>query len=192
MSYDDRRDLYYVSSTSGGRRHTKTFHQYEDALSALYPGLKTGTAPAPTQDSTLGQWLVWWLAEEVTPSRAASTTYGYRNIVRHHVLPALGDIPLASLTPLHLQTYLSMKLGEGLSPNTVIKHYTLLYTALNKAVGLGLLSANPSLSVTPPRPNPTRYTCYSPQQLRILFQATEGTPLGLAIRLAGLFGPAAQ
>lgn len=188
LSYDDRRHLYYVICTIGGRRQTKTFHRYKDALAALYPGLKTGTAPAPAQSSTLGQWLVWWLTEEVTPSRAASTAYGYRNIVQRHVLPALGDIPLASLTPLHLQTYLSMKLGEGLSPNTVIKHYTLLHMALNKAVHLELLSADPSLSITPPRPNPTRYTCYSPQQLRILFQATAGTPLGLAVRLAAYLG----
>ncbi|MCF2617782.1 site-specific integrase [Oscillibacter valericigenes] len=114
--------------------------------------------------------------------------YGYQNIVRRHLLPALGDIPLKALTPLQIQTYLSIKLGEGLSANTVLKHYHLLRTALGQAVHLGLLEVNPSCKVTPPRLNPTQYTCYSPQQIRILFKATGGTPLGLAIRLATYLG----
>ena len=70
------------------------------------------------------------MAEDVVPSRATSTAYGYRNIVRRHLLPMLGDVPLTELSPLLLQTYFSIKPNEGLSPNTVLKHYTLLHTAL--------------------------------------------------------------
>lgn len=192
LSYDDRRDLFYVISQIGGQRHNRTYHTYDDTLAALYPGVSRGGStegrPLPEPTATLGQWLDWWLTEDVAPSRAASTAYGYRNIVRRHLLPALGDIPLWKLSPLLFQTYLSMKLGEGLSPNTVLKHYNLLHTALRQAVRLRLLPKDPSQDVTPPRLNPSRYTCYSPQQLRILFQATEGTTLGLAVRLAAYLG----
>lgn len=175
-----------------GLRQSRTYHTYRAALEALYPGLSrcagTSRKPIPTPSATLGQWLDWWLTEDVTPSRAVSTAYGYRNIVRRHLLPVLGDMPLTELSPLLLQTYLSVKLGEGLSPNTVLKHYTLLHAALGQAVRLGLLPGDPSRSVTPPRLAPSRYTCYSPQQLRILFQVTEGTTLGLAVRLAAYLG----
>ena len=189
LSYDDRRSLYYVTTNSGGKRQSKTYPTYTGALAALYSSASLSSERnCPEPSSTLGQWLEWWMAEDVNPSRAASTIYGYRNIVRRHLLPVLGDVPLAELSALLLQTYLSVKLGEGLSPNTVLKHYTLLHAALGKAARLGLLPEDPSRSVTPPRLAPARYTCYSPQQLRILFQATEGTTLGLAVRLAAYLG----
>lgn len=192
LSYDERRNLFYVTSQIGGQRHSRTYHTYDDALAALYPSVSRGGStegrPLPEPTATLGQWLDWWLTEDVAPSRAASTAYGYRNIVRCHLLPVLGDVPLTELSPLLLQTYLSVKLGEGLSPNTVLKHFTLLHTALGQAVRLGLLPGDPSRSVTPPRLAPSRYTCYSPQQLRTLFQVTEGTTLGLAVRLAAYLG----
>lgn len=192
LSYDEQRNLFYVTSQISGQRHSRTYPTYDDALAALYPGVSHDisadgkTRPSPT--ATLGEWLDWWLTEDVAPSRAESTAYGYRNIVRHHLLPILGDVPLAELSPLLLQTYLSIKLGEGLSPNTVLKHYTLLHAALGQAVKLRLMPVDPSRQVTPPRREPSRYTCYSPQQLRILFQATEGTTLGLAVRLAAYLG----
>lgn len=192
LSYDEQRDLYYMTRSKDGRRQSRTYRTYQDALAALYPGIsrtaETGERPIPAPSATLGQWLNWWLTEDVAPSRATSTAYGYQNIVRRHLLPALGDVPLKALSPLQIQTYLSIKLGEGLSANTVLKHYNLLRTALGQAVHMGLLAENPSRKVTPPRLNPTQYTCYSPQQLRILFQATEGTPLGLAVRLAAYLG----
>lgn len=191
LSYDEKRNLYYVTSASGKHRQSRTYKTYDAALSALYPGLSQnsgmGNRPFPKPSTTLGQWLDWWLAEDVVPSRAVSTVYGYRNIVRRHVMPALGDIPMLRLTPLHIQTYLSIKQSE-LSPNTVLKHYHLLRTSLGQSIQLGLLPSNPSDSVMPPRSVPTRYTCYSPQQLRILFQVTKGTPLGLAVRLATYLG----
>lgn len=192
LSYDDLRGLYYVTTHNGGKRQSKTYPSYNDALSALYPCISScsggSSRPLPEPSATFGQWLVWWMNEDVVSSRAESTIYGYRNIVYRHQLPALGDVPLRALSPLLLQTYLSMKLRQGLSPNTVLKHYNLLHTALRQAVRLGLLEKDPSQDVTPPRLNPSRYTCYSPQQLRILFQATEGTTLGLAVRLAAYLG----
>lgn len=192
ISYDDRRNLYYVTTVGNGRRKSRTYSTYDQALAALYPGVSQNNwpheRPIPEPSATFGQWLDWWLTEDVAASRAVSTSYGYRNIVRRHLLPTIGDIPLAGLSSFHLQTYLSMKLSEGLSPNTVLKHYNLLHTALHQAVRLGLLSGDPSRGVTPPRLTPSQYTCYSPQQIRILFQLTKGSPLGLAVRLAAYLG----
>lgn len=193
LSYDDQRRLYYVTAYDGGRRHTRTFRRYEDAVAALYPGTAAqGTpqrkTPPPERNTTLGQWLDWWLAEDVGPNRAASTAYGYRNMARCHLLPALGGVPLQALTTLQIQVYLYQKLSEGLSPNTVAKHYTMLHTALRRAAALALLEKNPMEKVTPPQKRPQKYTFYSPEQLRILFRAAEGTMLELAVKLAAYLG----
>ena len=104
LSYDDLRGLYYVTTHNGGKRKSKTYPTYSHALAALYPRVSSSSGgnscSFPGSSATLGQWLDWWLTEDVNPSRAASTAYGYRNIVRCHLLPMLGDVPLADLSPL--------------------------------------------------------------------------------------------
>ena len=120
--------------------------------------------------------------------RAASTIYAYRNMARCHILPALGTIQLRRLTPMRLQTYLYDQLDEGLSPNTVTKHYVLLFTALRKATTLELLDANPMERVTPPKKEAAKYVFYSPEQLRRLFSIVEGTMMELAVKLAAYLG----
>lgn len=122
------------------------------------------------------------------PNRAASTAYNYRNMARCHILPALADQPLRQLSPLKVQMYLYQKLSEGLSPNTVIKHYTMLFTALERAKRLELLDRNPMEQVLPSRARSVEHSFYSPAQLRILFRAVEGTVLELAVKLAAYLG----
>ena len=188
LSYDDERRLYYVTLPgSGRRRHTKTFRSYEEALRMLNESVVSSSV-YPGAFCSLGQWLEWWLREDVSASRAASTLYAYQNIVRTHILPALGTVPLRSLNPLIIQNYLSQKLTEGLSPNTVLKHYTLLFTVLRKAAALKLLPENPMEQVVPPRRIAPRYTFYSPEQLRILFRVVEGSLMELPVKLAAYLG----
>lgn len=195
LAFDDQRNLYYLTTfTKNGTRRTKTFRTYEEALVACYPGLTASPPPnyrpaaEPKSGCTLAEWMNWWLTEDVAGNRAASTTYGYRNMARCHILPALGSASLSSLTPLRLQAYLYDKFGEGLSPNTVNKHYTLLYTALQRAIDMNLLDKNPMERVSPLQKNEVHHAFYSPEQLRILFQVTAGTMLGLTVKLAAYLG----
>lgn len=183
IAYDDTRRLYYVSLYKDGKRKTKTFSSYSQALESLHWNERL-----PLPNCTLQQWLTWWLYTEVMPYRAESTTYGYRNIIDLHLIPAIGQIPLNALSPLLIQTYLSQKLGENLSPNTVRKHDVLLRTSLRRATDLHLLDHNPMLSVIPPQMRETTYTCYTPQQMRILFHAAHGTMMELPIKLAAYLG----
>ena len=120
--------------------------------------------------------------------RAESTLYAYRNMARCHVLPALGRIPLAELTPLRIQGYLYEKMNQGLSPNTVIKHYVMLTTALGMAVRLEMLERSPMDRVTPPKKKEARFSFYSPEQLQLLFSAVSGTMMELPVKLAAYLG----
>lgn len=194
LSYDEARDRYYVTEYTEEGRRTKTYHSRNEAIAVLFPGADAHSpalpkgAPPPNASCTLGTWLDWWLSEDVTSNRAASTAYNYRNMARCHILPALADQPLRQLTSLKVQMYLYQKLNEGLSPNTVIKHYTLMFTALERAKQLELLDRNPMEQVLPPKARAIEHTFYSPAQLRILFRAVEGTVLELAIKLAAYLG----
>lgn len=195
LAYDSERQKYYAvfnggTDGAGGRmRHTRTFATYEAAMTALreFYGLGGAYLPAPGQCS-LRDWLRYWLEEVVARDRAESTVYGYRNIIRCHIVPAIGDTPLRDLSPLLLQNYLYERLDEGLSPNTVRKHHVLLSSALRLAVRQEVLRRNPMERVDPPKKLPSRYTFYTPTQLQVLFAAVEGSTMELAVKLAAYLG----
>lgn len=115
LAYDTERQLYYAVFRQDGRRYTRTYRTREEAQAAL-EGNSCADRRLPGKDCTLGEWLTFWLEEVVARDRAESTLYAYRNMARCHVLPALGRIPLAELTPLRIQGYLYEKMNQGLSP----------------------------------------------------------------------------
>lgn len=182
-----RRQLYYAVFRQDGRRYTRTYRTREEAQAAL-EGNSCADRRLPGKDCTLGEWLTFWLEEVVARDRAESTLYAYRNMARCHVLPALGRIPLAELTPLRIQGYLYEKMNQGLSPNTVIKHYVMLTTALGMAVRLEMLERSPMDRVTPPKKKEARFSFYSPEQLQLLFSAVSGTMMELPVKLAAYLG----
>ena len=187
LAYDTERRLYYAVFRQDGRRRTRTYRTLEEAESAL-EGRGEERRRLPGVNCTLGQWLTFWLEELAARDRAESTLYAYRNMVRCHLIPALGDVPLRELTPLALQNYLFERMERGLCPNTVIKHYVLLTTALGLAVRLEVLDRSPLERVTPPRRQESHYRFYTPGQMQILFGAVEGTLLELPVKLAAYLG----
>ncbi len=114
--------------------------------------------PAANASSPLGDWLDLWLDDEIEPNRAETTVNGYQNIIRNHMRPALGKVPLTDLTPELINGYYQWLAEEkGLSPNTIRKHHVLLHTALKAAFRQGVIPVNPALRATPPGPPPA--TC---------------------------------
>ena len=100
----------------------------------------------------LGDWLA-----HVRGRVRASTYEGYEVMLRLHAMPALGDLPLASLTPLHLQRLYGslMSPTEGtpaLASGTVRNLHLVLTQALSQAVRWELLLSNPAAGAQPPRP----------------------------------------
>ena len=100
----------------------------------------------------------------------------------------LGETHLTELTPLQIQNYLYEKMHQGLSPNTVIKHYVMLNTALQLAVRLEIIARSPTERVLPPKKKEIRINFYSPEQLQQLFAAVENTMLELPVKLAAYLG----
>ena len=143
----------------------------------------------PPQSPTLAQWLRRWLEQEVAPNRAATTLYGYTNIVERHLIPALGQVPLDRLDQITLEGYYrGLAEEKGLSANTVRKHHTLLHTSLQCACRQGLLTGNPAKQAAPPRPEQGQAGFYTPEQLCRLLRAVRGHPLELPVRLASNLG----
>lgn len=140
-------------------------------------------------DPTLSDWLYRWMECEVAPSHAKTTLYAYTNIIKRHVVPALGKVRLSQLTPALLEEYYHwLSTSRQLSSNTIRKHHILLHTSLDAACRLGVLAANPADLALPPRFEAASAHFYTPEQLNKLLTAVKGHALELPVLLACSLG----
>lgn len=172
------------------RKH-KTFTSRKEAdlaLSRHNVTMEDGTAVAP-RVMTLKEWLEYWLNNMYAQRSAETSVYAYRNMIDRHIVPALGNLKLQRLKPMHVQKYYSTLMDEKeLSPNTVIKHHDLLNTALKAAVKQEYLVRNPLDGVERPKKIQHQANIYTPEQLQKLFQLIKGDRLETAVKLGSYLG----
>jgi integrase len=149
---DSYRVFVSYKDTDGHRRHaTGTAHSITEAKklkTQLQTRADTRTLTQPK--GNLAEYLNRW-CKDYANNLSPTTLTGYQSIIRYHITPAIGSLPLRNLSPEHLQRYYTDKIKTGLSTTTVRHHHTMLHRALKQAVQWGLLSRNPADMVTPPR-----------------------------------------
>lgn len=197
ISYDDTKKLYYVNmdygkdGTGKRKKQTKTFSKKSEARAALkaFEADKTkGTLVIP-KETTLKEWLEYWMNDIVKPNCEESTIYYNSQIIDNHIVPALGEIPIQQLKPKQIQQYYTLLINEkGLSSNTARKHHTLLKTALKLAVKQDLLLRNPIDKVEPPKLVRKEVSCYNPEEFKKLCDLIKGNRLEIVVKLAGFLG----
>lgn len=93
------------------------------------------------RDATVAQWATTWL-ERLERTSAPGTVRFHRSCLRTHILPALGDTPIASLTTRGLtQWWESLDCGPAARRNAYNTLRALLYAAVDDEGTL--LDANP-------------------------------------------------
>ena len=195
IAYDTQRRSYYVTirrpAPDGTTRRTaQCYPTMELAIQALdrKGGEKLLAQDEDLEKLTVGQWLTYWLEQIIKPSRSASTVHGYTMIIRNHVAPGLGSIPLKKLTASQVQLYLNRMQAQGLCANTVRKHYMLLHNALEHARRQELVVRNVSEYVTPPSASDPTHHFYDSETMARLFEILAGTSMEPVVKLAGYLG----
>jgi integrase len=140
---------------SRGRRqrkhvYSKTRSEVAAKLRLLQASVDHGLAPPPER-LTVDQFLTTWLAESARPAVRPSTFRSYEGIVRVHIKPTIGRIPLGRLTPGDVQRLLNERLASGLGPRSVAMIRAVLRTALGLAVRWGQIPRNVAALTDPPR-----------------------------------------
>jgi len=150
--------------------HARTKREAEAASTSLLHSLDTGGYVEPSA-LLVRDYLERWLTEYAAHNVAPYTFDRYCEIVRRHLIPALGAVRLNQLTPVRIQRYYAHALESGrlkplrpksvagktlepitsLSGQTVLHHHRVLRVALKRAVRLGLLVANPCDRLDAPR-----------------------------------------
>ena len=175
-------------------RRTSTFRGSKKAASAELTKriheLNTGTS-ATSGKMRLGEYLNRWLADYAKVKVAPKTYEVYADIVQNHLIPGLGHVPLARLTPLHVEAYYREALESGrkngcggLSPRSVLHHHRVLKGAMGRAVKWQLIVRNPLDAVDPPRVTPHEVSTLDEDECVRLLQTSVGTELYLPILLA--------
>jgi integrase len=143
---------------------------------------------APPGKLIVGEYLKRWLVEYARPNTAPKTFRRYEQIVRVHLLPSLGSIPLTKLRPLHIQQVYAQVREKGLSARTALHCHRVLREALQHALRWQLIGRNPADSVEPPRPMRHEIAALSPDDAQRILEVSEATPYGNLVHLALMTG----
>lgn len=120
--------------------------------------------------TTLGEWFVRWLDDTVKPSVRRSTFRAYEANVRRHLIPSLGRLTLAKLTPAHVRRFMAERLEQGLSPRSVQFMRANLRAAVQQAVIDGLIGRNVVDLVKAPSVPRFEVEPLTPEQLRAFLE----------------------
>lgn len=136
-----------------GREHARHFARKVDAtrwLDSVTAAVETGTYVDPRAAScTLGEYADTWLSRQV--QLKPSTRSRYTAIVRTHIRPAFGAVPLAKIERSAVAAWVTELVDAGLAPPTVRHAHRILHMILNTAVDDGRLIRNPASRVKLPR-----------------------------------------
>lgn len=134
--------------TPDGRQYKRSFRTRKEAETfearELADRSRGAWVDARAGEVPLREYANRWLLER--GGLRPRTRELYETLLRRHIVPALGDLALAKLTPSAVRSW-HARLSDGPRPgaSTVAKSYRLLRTILNTAVEDGLLVENPCL-----------------------------------------------
>ena len=167
--------------------------------------------------TTVRQFAELWMEQHVIPNCKPTTLKTYQSFLESRILPVLGDIPLAELTPMRLTQFINAirsdparttalppdqrvrvsdrgrqpSAPKPISDRTVRHYYDTIRDMLNKAVQWEYLQSNPMLKVDPPKYRRRRVNFLDDRQAVQLLRclaAEESLPMRCAVLLALLCG----
>lgn len=156
--------------TVNGVRRTATWQKEPTRRQIAAKIAAWSGSQSPSDGITVAEYLGRWLRDGL-PRARPRTVQRYRYIVEHHIVPVLGDLPLADLSPLDVQRWVN-----GLE--AVQRHALMcLRAALSRAVAWNLSDRNPAQYVQLPTLDHKPSRILSPDQMRTLIEQVRGDPL---------------
>ena len=161
-----------------GKRKRKTY--YATTRREVQEQLKVAlrdqqqSLPVASDRLTVRQFLDTWLIESVKSTVRPRTFQSYSELVRVHLGPGLGRIPLSKLSPDDVQKLINRKLASGLSPRRVQYIHAVLRRALGQAEKWGRVQRNVAKLVDTPRVQKVEIKPFSPEEARRFLQAIKG------------------
>lgn len=130
-----------------------------------------------------------WL-NSVRSTIATATYQSYANMLKARIIPYFEPrgIAVMDLTPQDIEDFYQKVLADGCTTNTVIHYHAIIRKALQSAVRKDTIAKNPADKVDRPKKNVYHGTFYSEEEMLELFDAVEGDPLELCVKIATYYG----
>lgn len=130
-----------------------------------------------------------WL-NSVRSTIATATYQSYANMLKARIIPYFEPrgIAVMDLTPQDIEDFYQKVLADGCTTNTVIHYHAIIRKALQSAVRKDIIAKNPADKVDRPKKNVYHGTFYSEEEMLELFDAVEGDPLELCVKIVAYYG----
>ena len=160
------------------RRHLTrgTKRELDAAVRELENARDAGEQPWLLENMSVGQWLTLWMDTILPLSVRWKTRSGYVSLMRVHVIPNIGSLPLADLRPETLEQLYRQLLDEGRSVHVVHAVHRTLRSSLSEAVRRKRLVHNPAAIARPPRMATAEIEPLTPSECQDILNAAQATP----------------
>jgi len=135
-------------------------------------------------DTKLSEITTEWLDSH--PGKKESTLARDESVLRTHVLPALGHVPVGAITPVEVQRIVT-GWSRTLSARSVHRNFAVLRAVFNYAVDTDRIGRSPCRKIKLPEQAPVRHRIASPEELGRLAEAL-GADLGPMVYVAAILG----
>lgn len=94
-------------------------------------------------------------------------------IMRKHILPVLGNLPIAQIQRAHILRIISKWEADGLAPRSIMNHLNVMRPVFNEAMLRDIILKNPMQNIKPPKPREVHRHPLTPEQCRALLEAID-------------------
>jgi integrase len=198
--YDHHRGRWFAvldlgHAPDGRRQRTKRSADTEREATKLLREMQR--THAQQQDLTAARMTVTelvtkWRSDVAPLTQSVKTQRITEGLCTHHVLPTLGRLRVADVTPEHVESAIQRWVNDGLSRSTILKCRGILTAAFRHAESRRVITWNPAkLANLPPTsatPTPQERTVLTAEQFGALIAAATGSRLQLFVTLLGTYG----
>lgn len=136
-----------------------------------------------SKNMTLEEYFNYWY-EQCCITKLSPTTYeSYKRNIDKYIIRYLGNIKLANLLPLQLQSFYNT-LSETLSNTTIIYIHRIIHRALNQAMKWDLIVRNVADNVELPKKIKYQATILNSTQVAKLINVTKSTYIYIPVMIA--------
>lgn len=162
----------YDSQGSRKRRTLfgKTKQEVQEKLRAFAKDIAHSRDIEP-QRIKLAQYLDRWLRDAAKPRVRETTFANYERVVKNHIKPHLGGVPLAKLTAFQIHGMYSSLKSAGKSAETIRLTHAVLHRSLKQAVKWRLIPFNMCADVDRPKAAKADITPLNAEQVAALLKA---------------------
>lgn len=161
----------------------KTKQAVQNKLQKVLSEVAAGTPIEPNR-MTVGEFLDRWLTGAAKTTVKPTTYANYEGVIKNHIKPHLGGVPLQKLAVVQIQGLYSAMARDGKSAETIRLAHAVLRRALRQGVRWHLIPYNVCVDVDRPRVAKADITPLDAKQVAKFLKVTKKDRLGAVFTLA--------